>query len=104
MTDDLTTLSTREMDRLQVVLRIADRRLTQTAGAQILGISDRQMRRIYRRFAQEGAAGLGSKRRGKSNRRSPLFRERKNCADLKQQQELSPNGRLDPPYSLEATL
>jgi len=60
------------MDRLQVVLRIADRRLTQTAGAQILGISDRQMRRICRRFAQEGAAGLGSKRRGQSNRRLPV--------------------------------
>ena len=72
MTDDLTSLSTREMDRLQVVLRIADRRLTQTAGAQILGISDRQMRRICRRFAQEGAAGLESKRRGQSNRRLPV--------------------------------
>jgi transposase len=72
MTDDLTTLSTREMDRLQVVLRIADGRLTQTAGAKIVGISDRQMRRICRRFAQEGAAGLGSKRRGQSNRRLPV--------------------------------
>ena len=72
MTDDMTSLSTREMDRLQVVLRIADNRLTQTAGAQILGISDRQMRRICRRFDQEGAAGLGSKRRGQSNRRLPV--------------------------------
>jgi len=72
MTDDLTSLSTREMDRLQVVLRIADRRLTQTAGAQILGISDRQMRRICGRFAREGAAGLESKRRGQSNRRLPV--------------------------------
>jgi transposase len=72
MTDDLTTLSTREMDRLQVVLRIADGRLTQTAGAKILGVSDRQMRRICRRFDQEGAAGLGSKRRGQSNRRLPV--------------------------------
>ena len=72
MTDDLTTLSTREMDRLQVVLRIADRRLTQTAGAKILGISDRQMRRICQRFAQQGAAGLESKRRGQSNRRLPV--------------------------------
>ena len=71
MTDDLTSLSTREMDRLQVVLRIADRRLTQSAGAKILGISERQMRRICRRFAQEGAAGLASRRRGKSNRRLP---------------------------------
>ena len=72
MTDDLTTLSTREMDRLEVALRIADRRLTQTAGAKILGISDRQMRRICQRFAQEGAAGLESKRRGQSNRRLPV--------------------------------
>jgi hypothetical protein len=30
------------------------------------------MRRICRRFAQEGAAGLGSKRRGQSNRRLPV--------------------------------
>ena len=72
MTDDLTTLSTREMDRLEVALRIADRRLTQTAGAKILGISDRQMRRICQRFAQQGAAGLESKRRGQSNRRLPV--------------------------------
>ena len=50
MTDDLTSLSTREMDRLQVVLRIADRRLTQSAGAKILGISERQVRRICRRL------------------------------------------------------
>jgi len=72
MTDDLTSLDTREMDRLQVVLRIADRRLTQSAGAKILGVSERQMRRICRRFAREGAAGLGSKRRGRSNRRLPV--------------------------------
>ena len=68
------------MDRLQVVLRIADRRLTQTAGAQILGVSERQMRRIWRRFAQEGATGLESKRRGKSNRRLPVALRREALA------------------------
>jgi hypothetical protein len=42
------------------------------SGFRALGISDRQMRRICQRFAQEGAAGLESKQRGRSNRRLPM--------------------------------
>ena len=65
-------MSTRELDRLQVLGRVAEKRLTQREAAVILGVTDRQLRRIWKRYQAEGAAGLVSKRRGQaSNRRLP---------------------------------
>lgn len=64
------TLSMTELDRLQVLTRIAERRLTRRRAAALLGLSERQVRRLYEAFTQVGAAGLASRRRGRpSNRR-----------------------------------
>ena len=70
-------LSDRELDRLDYLRRVAERRLSQRKAAEILGISTRQLRRLMRRLETEGPRGVGSKRRGKpSNRRRPkAFRE-----------------------------
>ena len=48
-----------ELDRLQVMTRIAERRLTRRRAAALLRLSERQVRRLYRAFAADGAAGLG---------------------------------------------
>jgi|SRR5438874_9085591 len=67
---DTVGLTMGELDRLQVMTRIAERRLTRRAAAALLGLSERQVRRLYRRFTRTGAAGLASQRRGRpSNRR-----------------------------------
>lgn len=64
------TLSMTELDRLQVLTRIAERRLTRRRAAALLGLSERQVRRLYEAFTRDGAAGLASRRRGRpSNRR-----------------------------------
>ena len=67
---DTVGLTMGELDRLQVMTRIAERRLTRRKAAALLDLSERHVRRLYRRFTDAGAAGLASRRRGRpSNRR-----------------------------------
>jgi len=67
---DTVGLTMGELDRLQIMTRIAERRLTRRKAAALLGLSERQVRRLLRRFRRAGAAGLAARRRGRpSNRR-----------------------------------
>jgi len=60
------------MDRLEVIKRVVDRRMSQRKAAEILGLSERQVRRVLRAFEANGALGLASKKRGRrSNRKLP---------------------------------
>ena len=63
------TMSARELDRLEVLGRVAERRLTQRRAAEQLGLSERQVRRLCRALDQQGAGGLASRKRGKSSNR-----------------------------------
>lgn len=68
--DKLLTMSQKELNRLEIMQRIKEKRLTQKEAARILGLSVRQVKRLYRAYRQQGAGGLVSKRRGKpSNHR-----------------------------------
>jgi transposase len=68
--DELLTMSKRELTRFEVMQRLKDKRLTQKEAARILGISIRQVKRVWRAYCQKGAKGLVSARRGKpSNNR-----------------------------------
>jgi transposase len=63
-------MSTKEITQLEAMQRIKDKRLTQKEAASLLGLSVRQIKRLYRAYKAKGAKGLVSKRRGKpSNRR-----------------------------------
>ncbi len=63
-------MSERELQRLRMLERVEAGLITQRYAAAMLGITDRQVRRLLQRYAREGAAGLVSRRRGKpSNRR-----------------------------------
>ena len=65
-------MSTQELGRLEVVQRVLERQLTHSAAATSLGLSTRQMKRLVARYRRQGAAGLGSGKRGKpSNHRLP---------------------------------
>lgn len=71
MTEHL-TLSHKELDRLQIMTRIAEKRLTRIRAAELLGMSERQVRRLYTAYQARGAAGLASSKRGRpSHRRLP---------------------------------
>ena len=65
-------MSTREIDRLAILGRVAEGRLTQREAARQLGLSLRQVEPLGRALRQHGAAGLVSGKRGRpSNRQLP---------------------------------
>jgi len=72
------TMSAKELNRLELLGRALERRLTQAQAAGQLGLSVRQVERLCRKLRLEGARGLVSKKRGRaSNRRLPdALRER----------------------------
>ncbi len=63
--DKLLTMSNAEITRLEVMQRLKDKRLIQKEAARMLGISVRQVKRLYRAYKGKGASGLVSQRRGK---------------------------------------
>jgi len=68
--DELLTMSKRELTRLEVMQRLKEKRLTQKEAAQMLGISTRQVKRLWQAYREKGAPGLTSRRRGRpSNNR-----------------------------------
>ena len=71
-------MSARELDRLEIIGRVAERRLTQRQAAEQLGLSERQVQRLCHGYRESGPAGLVSRQRGRpSNRRlSEALRER----------------------------
>src|ERR1019366_6898129 len=63
----------RAMKIQEVILRAMGKKITWWQAAEIIGISDRQMRRWKRRYEQYGYDGLYDRRRGKpSPRRGPV--------------------------------
>jgi transposase len=63
----------RAMQVQEVILRAMAKRITWWQAAQIIGISDRSMRRWRERYEQHGHDGLLDRRRGApSGRRVPL--------------------------------
>src|SRR3954471_11338975 len=72
MGTELVAMSKRELERLDVVRRVVEGRLTQAKAGEFVGLSERQVRRLCAAFEERGPAGLVSGKRGQpSNRRSP---------------------------------
>jgi transposase len=72
---ELLRMSQVEVDRLQTLQRVRDRRLTRTEAARVLGITRRQVYRLMQAFETAGVAGLISKRRGRApNNKIPAHR------------------------------
>jgi len=64
------SMSHQELHRLRVVMDLVEERLTAAQAAAQLQLTERQLWRLRRRFLQDGAAGLVSRKRGRiSNRR-----------------------------------
>lgn len=66
-------MSRKEVDRLAVIEKVISKQVAQNAAADMLGITTRQLRRLQRKYQQEGPGGLISKHRGKpsNNRLTP---------------------------------
>jgi transposase len=61
---DLVIMSKEELQRLDVMKRLQEKRINQRTAAEELGVSVRHMKRLLRAYRREGACGLVSKQRG----------------------------------------
>jgi len=68
--EDTVMMSGRELRRVHVIRQVVEKTLTQVKAGTLLGLTDRQIRRLVRRVKQEGDRGLVHRGRGRpSNRR-----------------------------------
>ncbi|MEK6733049.1 MAG: ISNCY family transposase, partial [Candidatus Omnitrophota bacterium] len=67
---DIVTMSQKELKRLHIINKILDKRLKQIEAVKILGLCDRQIRRIVKRIRIEGDRGIIHKSRGKDSNRA----------------------------------
>ena len=72
------TMSAKELNRLEILGRVLERRLTQSQAAEQLGLGVRQVERLCQKLRLDGRQGLVSKKRGRpSNRKlSAALRDR----------------------------
>jgi hypothetical protein len=69
---DILTMSQKELKRLHVIHKVIEGLLTQEWAAEIISLSERQIRRIAKRIEAEGDKGIQHRSRGKgSNRKTP---------------------------------
>src|SRR3989339_370530 len=65
-------MSIKEIKRIGIIQRVEEGKLSQQAASRLIGVVDRQVRRIVKRYRLEGEKGLIHRLRGKrSNRRHP---------------------------------
>jgi transposase len=64
MLKGLFTMSTEELERLEVIRKVVDKHLTQAIAARQVGVTVRQIKRLVKKYRDYGAEGLISKQRG----------------------------------------
>ena len=79
---ELVQMSKKELSRVEVMVRIKAKSLTQKKGAEALGISVRQVRRLWKDYQEKGAVGLINKSRGKPSNNRLAIETRQRAIDL----------------------
>lgn len=71
--DKLLTMSNKELTRLEIMQRLEKKRMKQKEAAEMLGVCERHVRRMFRAYKEGGPEKLISKRRGRAsnNRLAP---------------------------------
>jgi transposase len=64
---DTISMSPKEITRLEAMQRIKEQRMSQVEAARQMGLSERQVQRLWRAYREHGVGGLVSKRRGKKS-------------------------------------
>jgi transposase len=75
-------MSPKEVNRLEVMQRLDEKRMKQKAAAELLGIGERQVKRLLRRYREQGPSGLVSQRRGKPSSHQLAEENRREVLDL----------------------
>jgi transposase len=80
------TMSRRERDRLTIMVGIKRQELTLVEAAQVMDLSYRQTRRVWRRYQTDGDAGLVHRWRG----RPSLLQQRGRTVNLSATNQTNP--------------
>ena len=67
--EDIVRMSVKELHRVSIINKVADKELTQVKAAEVLGLSTRQVRRLSKRVIAEGERGLIHRSRGQPSGR-----------------------------------
>ena len=73
---DIIMVRQKELKRLHVIRKVIEGTLTQKDAADLVSLTERQVRRLVKRIRQEGDEGIRNKARGKPSRRKLPFKER----------------------------
>ena len=65
--DEILPMSAKEITRLEVMQRLKEKRLQQKEAATLLGLSVRQVKRVWRKYRKQAAKGLVSAKRGQAS-------------------------------------
>ncbi len=65
--DEILAMSAKELTRLEVMQRLKEKRLLQKEAATLLGLSVRQVKRLWRKYRKQAAKGLVSAKRGQAS-------------------------------------
>lgn len=76
------TMSAKETERISVMEDLKEKRIKQKQAAKMLGLSTRQVRRVFARYKVEGAAGLVHKGRGRTSNRAIAQEEKDRAIEL----------------------
>ena len=65
MPKEIITMSQRDLNRMEVISKVKEKEVKQKDAAEILGLSERQIRRIVRRVKEDGISGIIHRLRGR---------------------------------------
>lgn len=68
--EDKVLMSVKELRRLHVIHQVIEKKITQVEASGLLGLTDRQIRRISRRVGELGEKGIAHRSRGKPSNRA----------------------------------
>ena len=82
MRKDLITLSQEEHDRLLIIRKVMKREISQVEAADLLNISDRQVRTLIGKVRERGAKGLAHGNRGRESAKKMAWAEEERIAGI----------------------
>ena len=78
MSQELIQMSRTEMERLRILHRVFDHELAQKKAAELMGVTDRHLRRLVKRIREQGDTAIIHRSRGRpSSRKIPEARQRR---------------------------
>jgi transposase len=79
---DILNMSTKELDRLEVMQRLDQKQMSQKEASEILHLCRRQIKRMLKAYRTHGAAGLVSRHRGRASNNRLCEETQKKALDL----------------------